>query len=576
MSITRRLGERNGRHPACEPCRIRRLQKRSRNPSRNPPSQADKMNPIRKVNFALRLLAQGQTREAAELSALLLRESPEVAEVHALACELASVQERGQDALEHIETSIRLEPARHDFRLRKAGIQLVLRQGQAAQATAVELAALSPDEPELQLAVAQIFADCGNHAGAAKYLEAVAAEHRASPEFLSRYATNQFFLGNIEQAEQAVADYLALNPARPGRKLLLRSGMRKQTSGRNHVDELRDYLAGSPPPDQAVNAHFALAKELEDLGDYQRSFEALRAGAELQRRLVRYKPADELGNIRGIAEAFGAEAFRAIPDSGSIETPVFIVGLPRTGTTLVERLLTRSGDVKPSEENYDFTLAFSSVINEYIAAHPGRGLSPLAAALEADYGEIASRYLASMRGMLGPAAMYLDKTPFNYLYCGLIRKAFPNARIIHLVRDPMDACYAIFKTLFSRAYFYSYDLEELAAYYVAYRELMDHWRGLMPGAILDVHYETLVTEPGEESRRIAEFVGIPWSPEVIEVQDSEAPCSTASAAQVRKPIYTSSVGLWRNVAGEMEPLRRRLAEAGLVDENGDPVQRPRA
>ena len=362
------------------------------------------MNPIRKVNFALRLLAQGQTREAAELSAQLLQESPEVAEVHALACELASVQERGQDALEHIERSLQLEPERHDFRLRKAGIQLVLRQGLAAQATAVELAALSPDDPDLQLAVARIFADCGNHAGAAKYLEAVAAEHRSSPEFLTRYATNQFFLGNIETAEQAVADYLALNPPRPGRKLLLRSAMRKQTSGRNHVDELRTYLAGSPPRDQAVNAHFALAKELEDLGDYQRSFEALRAGAALQRRSVRYNPADELANIRGIAKAFEAEAFEAIPDSGSTETPVFIVGLPRTGTTLVERLLTRSGDVKPSEENYDFTLAFSSVINEQIAAHPGRGLSPLSAALEADYGEIASRYLASMRGMLGEAA----------------------------------------------------------------------------------------------------------------------------------------------------------------------------
>jgi tetratricopeptide (TPR) repeat protein len=529
------------------------------------------MNPIRKVNFALRLLAQGQTREAAELSALLLKESPEVAEVHALACELASVQERGQDALEHIERSIQLEPERHDFRLRKAGIQLVLRQGRAAQATAAELAALSPDDPDLQLAVARIFADCGNHAGAAKYLEAVAAEHRASPEFLSRYATNQFFLGNIETAEQAVADYLALNPPRPGLKLLLRSTMRKQTSGRNHVDELRNYLDGSPPPAQAVNAYFALAKELEDLGEYPQSFEALRSGAALQRQLVRYDPAGELANIRGIAEAFRAEAFAAIPDSGATETPVFIVGLPRTGTTLVERLLTRNGEVRPSEENYDFTLAFSSVINEHIAAQPGRGLTPLTAALEADFGEIARRYLANMQGMLGEADRYLDKTPFNYLYCGLIRKAFPQARIIHLVRDPMDACYAVFKTLFSRAYYYSYDLDELAAYYVAYRELMDHWRGLMPGVILDVRYEALVTDPEAESRRIAEFVGIPWSRDLVEIQDSTAPCATASAAQVRQPIYTSSIGLWRNVAAPMEPVRLHLAAAGLVDENGDPA-----
>ena len=533
------------------------------------------MNPIRKVNFALRLLAQGQTREAADLSAQLLREAAEMAEVQALASEVAVAQERGQDALEHIDKAIRLYPERPDFRLRKAGILMVQRRGQAAQETAAELTTLRPDDLDLQLAVARVFADCGNHAGAAEILETIDAEHRKRPEFLSRYATNQFFLGNTEAAEQAVADYLALNPPRPGRKLLLRSMMRKQTAASNHVDELRAYLESSPEPDQAVNAYFALAKELEDLGDYAGCFEALRAGGTLQRQAVRYSLDEELENVRGVMATFSGEAFDAIPPSDETTAPVFIVGLPRTGTTLVERLLTRNRDVRPSEENYDFTLAFSSVINEHLAANPGRGLSPLGAALEVDYGEIARRYLANMRGMLGEAAMYLDKTPFNYLYCGLIRKAFPDARIIHLVRNPMDACYAVFKTLFSRAYFYSYDLRELAEYYVAYRELMDHWRRLMPGAILDVRYEDLVTEPEAESRRVAEFVGIPWSPEIVEIQDSDAPCSTASAAQVRKPIYTSSVGLWRNVAGEMEPLRRRLAEAGLVDENGDPVERPR-
>lgn len=535
----------------------------------NPPGQAETMNPTRKVNFALRLLAQGQLKEAADMSASLMDEAPGVAEVQALAGEVAIAQDRGEAALGHIDQAIQLDPERTDFRLRKAGIQLILRRGQAAQETAAELASLRPDDPEVLLAVARIFADCGNHAGAAAYLESVPPEHRNRPAFLSRFATNQFYLGNIEAAEQAVADFLALDPPQPGRKLLLRSAMRKQTAGHNHVEALRRYLDGSPPPDQAVNAFFALAKELEDLGDYAQSFEALRAGAGLQRKMVRFDPAAEIANIRGIAEAFRAEAFEAIPDSGATGTPVFIVGLPRTGTTLVERLLTRNGDVRPSEENYDFTLAFSSVINEHIAARPGRGLTPLTAALEADFGEIARRYLANMQGMLGEAAMYLDKTPFNYLYCGLIRKAFPQARIIHLVRDPMDACYAVFKTLFSRAYYYSYDLDELAAYYVAYRELMDHWHELMPGAILDVRYEALVSDPGAESRRIAEFVGIPWTQELVEIQDSTAPCSTASAAQVRQPIYTSSIGLWRNVATEMEPVRRRLAEAGLVDENGD-------
>ncbi|MEJ2399880.1 MAG: sulfotransferase [Xanthomonadales bacterium] len=529
------------------------------------------MNQIRKVNFAMRLLSQGQVGEAASLSGRLLAESPDAAEVQALACEVAMAQDRAAAALEHIDRAIGLDPEKPEYRLRKAQIQLICRRGLEAQATAAELAARHPGNSEIQLSVARLYGECGNHAGAEAFLQAVPADERNGAEFLSRFATNQFFLGRTESAEQAIADYLALQPPAIGRKLLLRSMLRTQTPDRNHVASLRGFLDGSPPPNEAVNACFALAKELEDLGEHRDSFETLRTGAALQKRLIRYRLTDELANIRGLLETFRPEAFDAIPESGATESPVFIVGLPRTGTTLVERLVTRGGDVRSAEEIYDFTLAFTSVINEYLAANPERGLSPLAAALEVDYGEIARRYLANMRGMLGDASVYLDKTPFNYLYCGLIRKAFPRARIIHMVRDPMDACYAVFKTLFSRAYFYSYDLDDLAAYYVAYRETMDHWHRLMPGAILDVRYEALVSDPLTVSRQIAEFVGIPWSEEMVEIEDSSRACSTASAAQVREPIYTSSIGRWRNVADGMEPVRQRLEAARLVDENGNPT-----
>jgi tetratricopeptide (TPR) repeat protein len=529
------------------------------------------MNQTRIISFATRLLAQGQVGEAADLSARLLVEAPAAADAQALACEVAIAQGKVEAALEFIDRAIDLDPGRPEYRLRKARIQLIRRQGLDAQRTAAELAAQHPEDPDIQLGAAHIFSECGNHAGAEAFLEAVPEDGRATPEFLSRYATNQFFLGKTESAEQAISDYLALKPSTVGRKLLLRSMLRRQTPDSNHVESLRAYLDGFPPPKEAVNAYFALGKELEDLGDYGPSFEMFQAGAALQKRLIRYSLADELANMRGLMETFRPEAFEAIPESGVTESPVFIVGLPRTGTTLVERLITRRGDVRSAEEIYDFTLAFTSVIDEYLAANSGRGLAPLAAALEVDYGEVAQRYLASMRGMLGDAAMYLDKTPFNYLYCGLIRKAFPRARIVHVVRDPMDACFAVFKTLFSRAYYYSYDLGELAEYYVAYREIMDHWRRLMPDAILDVHYEALVSDPLTESRRITDFVGIPWSEELMEIQDSPQACSTASAAQVREPIYTSSIGRWRNVAEGMESVRRRLEAARLVDDNGNPI-----
>ena len=280
-----------------------------------------------------------------------------------------------------------------------------------------------------------------------------------------------------------------------------------------------------------------------------------------------------MGNIKAIIETFQPGDFEAIPESAAEDRPVFIVGLPRTGTTVVERIVGRNEGARSAEESNDFTFAFSAVINDYIAAHPERNLNPLSAALEVDYGQIADNYQGSMLGMFGPADYYVDKTPYNFLYCGLIRKAFPNARILHLVRDPMDTCYAVFKSLFSHAYYYSYDLEELADYYIVYRELMDHWHHLMPGEILDVSYEELVTNPEDVSRRIAAYVGFDWSEELVEIQNATQSCSTASAAQVRAPIHTSSVGLWRNVAAEMEPVRRKLAAAGIVDEEGNPHEK---
>lgn len=529
------------------------------------------MNQNRKLKLAVQLLSHGQVTEAAKVSERLLADAPEDAGVIYIACEVAMAQNRLGAALEYIDRAIECEPAKPEFRLRKAGIQVIARRGLEAQATASELAALQPDNADMQLAAARVFIDCGNHAGAEALLERAATLGGNKPDILSKYATNQFFLGKTDAAEQAISDYLALEPAAIGRKILLRSVLKRQTPESNHVDELRAYLEKPLPREEAVNGYFALARELEDLGSYEEAFKMLQSGAALQKQIGLYNSESELQNIHDLMQTFQAENFASIPDSDAQDSPVFIVGLPRTGTTLVERLITRQGGVRSAEETYDFTFAFSSVIEEFIAAHPERGLTPLTAALEVDYKEIGRRYLDNMRGMLGEADIYLDKTPFNFLYCGLIRKAFPNARIVHLVRDPMDACYAVFKTLFARAYFYSYDLDDLADYYVVYREMMDHWNHLMPGAILNVEYEALVSDPLNVSRQITDFVGIPWSEDIIEVQDSAVACSTASAAQVREPIYTRSIGLWRNVAAGMEPVRQKLAAANLVDENGNPL-----
>lgn len=527
------------------------------------------MNPLRKVKLGSKLLSLGQVDEAAQLSARLLTEAPDVAQVHTLAYEVALAQNQIVQAIEHINRAVELDSEQPDLQFKKADIETINRQGLKAQETASAVASRFPDNPMIQLQAARVFSQCGNHVGAEPFLLNAGAKQTNNPSILFDFSTNQFFLGKTVEAELAISKFLDLKLPAKGQKLLLRSQLRKQTPDQNHVEMLRNYLSQPLTKKEAVYIYFALAKELEDLGEYKQSFSALKSGAAIQRQFVKFDLSEEIAKMKDVLNAFQHANFSGIPDSNSQDSPIFIVGMPRTGTTLVERIVCQGEGIRSAEETYDFTMALSTVINNYIAVNSDRNLNPLGAALEVNYSEIANKYTSYMRGMFGKAARYMDKTPFNFLYCGLIKKAFPNARILHLVRDPMDTCYAVFKTLFAKAYFFSYDLDELVDYYIAYRQLMDHWHQLMPGAILDIRYEELVANPLDVSTQIADYVGITWCSELIEVQNITGQSSTASAAQVREPIYTSSVSRWRHLDAELEPVRRKLTAANMVDDSGN-------
>jgi hypothetical protein len=324
---------------------------------------------------------------------------------------------------------------------------------------------------------------------------------------------------------------------------------------------LQAAIAASTAGAPLTALHFALAKELEDLGEYGQSFEALKRGAAARRRVLSYRVESDEQAIDSIIRSFDRAWLDRAGAGLEVDGPIFVVGLPRSGTTLVERILACHDQVASVGEVNEFALAIMRT------AGPTGGKEELIRrAARSDPRALGESYWGAIKGYGHSEAFVVDKTPLNYLYVGLIAKSLPRARIVHLRRQPMASCYAVYKTLFRMGYPFSYDLEDLGRYYLAYHRLMDHWRRLLPGRFLDLDYEQLVDDQERTTRALLDHCGLPWQDACLRFHENAQPTATASAAQVRRPIYRESRDLWRRYSSELEPLARVLVRGGVAVE----------
>jgi len=404
----------------------------------------------------------------------------------------------------------------------------------------------------------------GEYAAAhACYTRALELDPRAARVRFNRAAVARF-LGRIEEAEADYDQVIALDPA-DAQAHLNRSELRSQSPEHNHIEVLERALgAAGGVWQREVPLRYALAKEYEDLGEHPRAWQHLSAGARLRRRHLEYDLARDLATVEWIREAFPA-GWVSAGGGFPTEEPIFIIGMPRTGSTLVERMLAAHREVFSAGELNDFGAA----VVDAARARGGRDLSRqrlIAASAEIEVAALGRDYLERTRPRTGRTPHFTDKLPLNYLYAGLIARALPGARIVHVTRSPMATCFGMYKVLFDRGYPFSYDLEELAAYYLGYRRLMAHWHEVMPGRIVEIAYESLVSDPAGQARRLLETLGLRWEPEVLAFHQNPQPVATASAVQVRRPIYSSAVSLWRHYERELAPLAARLEAGGLAPE----------
>jgi hypothetical protein len=270
--------------------------------------------------------------------------------------------------------------------------------------------------------------------------------------------------------------------------------------------------------------------------------------------------------MSAITESFDAERMAAAGTVGHGDaSPIFITGLPRSGTTLVDRILSSHSKVQSLGEINDLSYAVVALgRNADAERRPAAGrLELIRRTAQLDFAALGRDYLRRAAGYPQQRPRFIDKTPWNFLYLGLIALALPQARIIHVRRNPMDSCFALYKTLFRSGSPYSYDLDDLARYYLAYHRLMQHWRRVMPGRFLEMEYEQLVRSQATATRELLEGCGLNFERQCLEFHLNTAPAATASAAQVREPLHARSVGMWKHYAAQLAPLAEALAAGGL-------------
>jgi len=399
---------------------------------------------------------------------------------------------------------------------------------------------------------------------------ALAAYERAlgiSPDdahLLFNRAAVRRLLGELEAAERDYDRVLELRPD-DFEAFRNRSELRAQTPERNHVAQLEQALACNQELEQwraAVYLHYALAKEYEDLGNYQRAFEQLQRGAHIQRGHLRYDVSTDIATTDWIIGAFPS-LLEAVANDSSPEAPIFIVGLPRSGGTLVERILSSHSQLSSAGELTAFALTIVDAVRRRTGGARLSREQLIAESAHLDFAALGHEYLERARLSGAPAGRFIDKMPLNYLYCGLIQRALPNARIVHVSREPMAACYTMYKTLFEDGYPFSYDLGEIGQYYLGYGRLMQHWLQTVPDAMMSLSYEALIADQIGETRRLLDFCGLEWQDACASSQRDPAPGTTASGAQGQRLLYDSSPSRWRHYRSQLAPLSRMLSMGGF-------------
>ena len=430
----------------------------------------------------------------------------------------------------------------------------------AAEAALKEVRRIQPSDPMVIELTGTVLNSLGEYEAAEIFFERAHQLVPRSPSALMNLGNVRVFLGKIDDAVHLFKRAIDLEPNSAQCHWGLANSVKATNNA--HIETMQTLIKSGRQSTRSKSfLHYAIGKESEDLGDWPSAFEAFTQGATARRSTVEFNESDEIDMFEAIKATYTADWLSQCAPGSNDSSPIFVLGQPRTGTTLIERVITSHSAVLSAGELQQFGLAVRRSSRHSGAKRFSTDLFRAAATVNP--AEIGQMYLRSTAKQRGKSPFFVDKLPVNYLNIPLILAAIPNAKIVHLVRGPMDACFASFKQLFADAYLHSYQQDEMARHHARYRDLMAHFRNEFPGRIIDVRYEDVAQDLEPNARALVASLDLPWEDACLNFHESSSGVATASSVQVREPAHTRSIGRWRRYETELAPMAQELQRVGV-------------
>lgn len=505
-------------------------------------------------------LRRGNIEAAGQCCEKVLRAQPDLVPGHFLVGLVALEGKQRKTAFSAFQSVVKLDRDHAPAWAHLAKLYMSEGQVNLADAALRETLRIRPDDPLVLDLIGATLSLMGEHGAAQSFFGRANTRKPDFPPFMQNLANNLVYHGDTAGADAIFNRITEIQPDSPQAHWGLASSDKAMDT--THIEKMEALQARhkNDPRGRAFYL-YAIGKEREDLQQWDQAFEAFSEGAAARRASVEFDEAGEVAMFEYLEEHYTRDWLDSLPDGNPDPSPIFVLGQPRTGTTLIERIITSHSQVHSAGELQQLGLAVRRLSNYRNPKRFSAELFDLARVLEP--AKIGGMYLQTSSKMRGDTPRFVDKLPQNYLLIPLILKALPNAKIVHLVRGPMDACFASFKQLFADAYLHSYEQGEMARHHVRYRHLMQVWRERFPGRFLDISYEDTARDLEPNARALLEYLELPWEDACLDFHQQRGAVSTASAVQVREPAHTRSIGRWRRYETQLQPMLEALESAGV-------------